>query len=100
MSRLDRVLVSDNWLVEWGAVSLWGLKRDVSDHCPIIVRYDDHDWGPKPFRFNNHWLLNNSFVKVVEKEWASYQVSGWSGYVLKEKMKKLKVALRKWNKEV
>jgi endonuclease/exonuclease/phosphatase family metal-dependent hydrolase len=54
MSRLDRVLVSEGWLVEWGSVTLWGLKRDVSDHCPILVKYDGFDWGPKPFRFNNH----------------------------------------------
>jgi exonuclease III len=41
MSRLDRVLLSQNWFGEWGNVSLWGLKRDVSDHCPLIVKYDD-----------------------------------------------------------
>jgi exonuclease III len=40
MSRLDRILVSDGWLAEWGSVTLWGLKRDVSDHCPIILKYD------------------------------------------------------------
>ncbi|MCH93657.1 LINE-1 reverse transcriptase like, partial [Trifolium medium] len=84
----------------WGAVSLWGLKRDVSDHCPLVLRYDNHDWGPKPFRFNNHWLNNKNFRKVVEGEWASYHVNGWMGFVLKEKMKHLKGALRKWNKDV
>jgi exonuclease III len=68
MSRLDRVLVSEKWWEDCGAVSLWGLKRDVSDHCPLIVRYDGHDWGPKPFRFNNHWLNNKEFPKMVERE--------------------------------
>ncbi|MCH85190.1 LINE-1 reverse transcriptase like, partial [Trifolium medium] len=100
MSRLDRVLVSQNWLGEWGNVSLWGLKRDVSDHCPLIVKYDGHDWGPKPFRFNNFWLNNKSFHKVVEDAWNSFQVSGWKSFVLKEKLKLLKVVLKQWNKEV
>ncbi|GAU33382.1 hypothetical protein TSUD_365080 [Trifolium subterraneum] len=50
MSRLDRVLVSSSWLEEWGQVSLWGLKHDVSDHCPSIVKYNGYDWGPKTFR--------------------------------------------------
>ncbi|GAU42816.1 hypothetical protein TSUD_288440 [Trifolium subterraneum] len=81
MSRLDRMLVSGNWMEEWGPVSLWGLKRDVSDHCPLILKYDGHDWSPKTFRFNNHWLDNKTFAKRVEEEWGS-----------------LKGALKKWNK--
>ncbi|MCH83058.1 LINE-1 reverse transcriptase like, partial [Trifolium medium] len=100
MSRLDRVLVSPNWQGEWGNVSLWGLKRDVSDHCPLVVKYDGHDWGPKPFRFNNFWLNNNSFPKVVEEAWNSFIVTGRKGYILKEKLKLLKGTLRLWNKEV
>jgi hypothetical protein len=64
MSRLDRVLVSQNWLGAWGNVSLWGQKRDVSDHYPILTKYDGYDWGPKPFRFNNYWLLNKAFPKI------------------------------------
>jgi exonuclease III len=78
----------------------WGLKRDVSDHCPIIVKYDGHDWGPKPFRFNNFWLDNKAFPKVVEDAWNSFQVSGWKGHVIKEKLKLLKGVIRTWNKEV
>ncbi|MCI22763.1 transposon TX1 putative protein [Trifolium medium] len=100
MSRLDRVLVSDKWWKDCGAVSLWGLKRDVSDHCPLIVRYDGFDWGPKPFRFNNHWLNNKDFSKLVEREWSSFQVDGRMSFVLKEKLKMLKGVLRKWNREV
>jgi exonuclease III len=100
MSRLDRVLVSQNWLGEWGNVSLWGQKRDVSDHCPILIKYDGYDWGPKPFRFNNHWLKNNAFSKIVEDAWDSCKVKGRMGFVLKEKFKFVKEALKKWNKEV
>ncbi|GAU51438.1 hypothetical protein TSUD_413380, partial [Trifolium subterraneum] len=100
LSRLDRVLVSQNWHKEWGNETLWGLKRDVSDHSPILVKYNDHDWGPKPFRFNNYWWSNPSFRKVVSEAWGSYNVTGWKGYVVKEKMKLLKGVLKTWNKEV
>ncbi|GAU47706.1 hypothetical protein TSUD_177110 [Trifolium subterraneum] len=100
MSRLDRVLISQDWDEIWGVASLWRLKRDVSDHCPLIVRYDGYDWEPKPFRFNNHWLKNKEFFKVVATEWESYQVNGWKGFVLHEKFKQLKGALRAWNREV
>ncbi|MCI24304.1 frigida-LIKE protein, partial [Trifolium medium] len=65
--------------MEWGNVSLWGLNRDVSDPCPIMVKYDGLDCGPKPFRFNNFWLNNKAFYKVVEEAWNSYQSRGWMG---------------------
>ncbi|MCH87544.1 transposon TX1 putative protein, partial [Trifolium medium] len=45
------------------------------------------------------WMQPNG-REVVEGEWTSYQVNGWTGYVLKEKLKRLKGALRIWNKEV
>jgi hypothetical protein len=66
MSRIDRVLISDEWASRWGTVALWVLPRDVSDHCPLILKYSHEDWGPKPFRFNNYWLDNKNFKDVVE----------------------------------
>ncbi|WJX23785.1 hypothetical protein P8452_12974 [Trifolium repens] len=68
-SRLDRMLVSNNWKEVWGEVCLWALPRDVSDHCPILLRYSSSDWGPKPFQFNNYWLKNNEFKGVVARTW-------------------------------
>jgi hypothetical protein len=46
MSLLDRMLVSHNWKAEWEIGHLCGLHRDVSDHLPIIIRYEEFDWGP------------------------------------------------------
>jgi hypothetical protein len=45
-------------------------------------------------------LNNKAFPKVVEDAWNSFQVSGWKGHVLKQKLKLLKGILRTWNKEV
>ncbi|MCI22282.1 transposon TX1 putative protein, partial [Trifolium medium] len=98
MSRLDRVLVSTEWLDSWGMCSLWVLPRDVSDHCPLVLKYGDNDWGPKPFRFNNHWLEHKDFKEVVKEAWRENEVRGWMGFVLKEKLKGLKLKLKEWNK--
>ncbi|GAU27881.1 hypothetical protein TSUD_159750 [Trifolium subterraneum] len=100
MSRLDRILVSPNWSVEWGDVKLWALPRDISDHCPIILRYQNFDWGPKPFRFNNHWLKNKGFKEVVAGSWNNTMVGGRKGLIIKDKLKVLKGDLRRWNMEV
>jgi exonuclease III len=79
MSRIDRVLISDEWALRWGSVALWALPRDVSDHCPLILKYSHDDWGPKPFRFNNFWLANSKFKEIVESFWVSQRVEGWRG---------------------
>jgi exonuclease III len=100
MSRIDRALLSEDRILTWGQPSLWILPRTVSDHCPLVMRYSNVDWGPRPFRFNNHWLAHGSFRSTVEEFWRSYVSSGWMGFILKEKLKGLKIMLKEWNKEV
>jgi len=48
-SRLDRVLISDEWLVYWPSSKQYVLSRQVSDHCAIVVKNSISYWGPKPF---------------------------------------------------
>jgi len=67
MSRIDRVLISEEWNRFWGDTSLWVLHKDVSDHYPVVLKTGGWDWGPKPFWFNNFWLDNNNFKGVVEE---------------------------------
>lgn len=50
MSRIDRFLVSEAWLLRWPNCSVWGMDRSLSDHCPIALINKVVDWGPKPFR--------------------------------------------------
>jgi hypothetical protein len=99
MSRIDRVLVSHDWLDWWPNPSLWVLSQTISDHCPLVVRYNCVDWGPRPFRFNNHWLLHKDFQVLVEGFWRNSNVVGWVAYVLKEKFKGLKNHIREWSRE-
>lgn len=99
MSRIDRVLVSEEWRHYWGDCTLWVLPRDVSDHCPLVLNVEGWDWGPKPFRFNNFWLENRKCKEVVEEVWRSSNLTGWMGYVLKEKLKVLKGKLKEWHTE-
>jgi len=98
MSRIDRVLVSEEWTQFWGPSSLWVLPDDISDHCPLVLKIDGWDWGPRPFRFNNFWLENNKFKGVVEGIWRSCNSSGWMSFVLKEKLRLLKFHLKEWHK--
>lgn len=100
MSRLDRFLVSEEWIQEWGVMAQWALNRDVSYHCPIILKDGSQNWGPKPFRFISCWLQHRVFKMLVESAWSDFRVFGWEAYIVKEKMKLLKVKLKIWNLEV
>lgn len=53
MSRLDRFLITKNWLNSWCDLSQWGLQRSVSDHCTIVLK--EINLGPKPFHMMRYW---------------------------------------------
>lgn len=99
-SKLDRMLVNDDWLNRWNNFCLKGGTRTFSDHCPIYVVKEVKDWGPRPFKFINSWTLHPDFSKFVKNKWKGHKVSGWAGYRLKEKLKLLKLDFKEWNKEI
>ena len=46
-------------------------SRRNSDHCPISVFIQAQDWGPKPFKGFNVWLLNPELQQLMRDEIAS-----------------------------
>lgn len=55
MSRLDMFFLSKSWLTSWGSLTQWGLPNSVSDHCAVVLKERELDWGPKPFRMLDCW---------------------------------------------
>lgn len=53
--------------------------------CRIGVRY--------------HWIKHPLYNSFVEEKWRSFNIQGWGGYRLKEKLKKLKSELKIWKDE-
>jgi len=72
----------------------------VSDHCALLLKVEQIDWGPKPFRNLDAWNNFIGFTSFVESKWKSYSMDGSRIFVLKEKLKFLKRDLKVWNKEV
>ncbi|XP_068504049.1 uncharacterized protein [Phaseolus vulgaris] len=99
-SRLDRVLVSDEWLEVWPMSKQYVQKREVSDHCAIVVKAVDKDWGPKPFRSIDAWFMEKGLSKMVEDKWVSYVTQGSALQKMKVKLKCLKGDLKIWNRDV
>lgn len=99
MSRIDRFLVSNSLISEWGIIGQFIDDRNISDHYPVWLSIDNKNWGPKPFRVKDSWFDNAVFLPYVEKEWKNLQVGGRSDFILKEKMRLLKSSLCIWDKE-
>jgi len=99
-SRIDRVLVTEEWLQCWPMCKQYVQRREVFDHCALMIKCLDKDWGLKPFRTIDAWHLERGFDGMVEERWKSYlnQENGIIG--LQEKFKLLKTNLKTWNGDV
>ncbi|PNX97063.1 cysteine-rich receptor-like protein kinase, partial [Trifolium pratense] len=73
MSRLDRFLLSEGFIVKGRISGQW---------------------------FNNCWMDHDEFKPFVEKVWNNLSINGKKAFVIKEKLKRLKEELKIWNKEV
>jgi len=86
-SRIDRVLVSLEWLNYWLDSKQYIKGRLVSDHCALLLKPITIDWGPKPFRTMDIWKSDPTFKKVVKQSWDSYVGNDNPMIALKEKLK-------------
>ncbi|GKD72848.1 transposon TX1 uncharacterized, partial [Tanacetum coccineum] len=93
----ERRLVEFNNL--WGNLSVIALDRKLSDHCPIVLKDVDLDFGPKPFRVFNVWLEEPDFYHVVEEAWKKEVRGIWPDCIFRDRLKKVKASLRVWSKE-
>jgi len=99
-SRIDSFLVSKEWCDVWPHCKQFVHSRSVSYHCAIIPKDEYVDWGPKLFRSLDVWQSDSRFKVFLRERWPSYEVQGGGMYIFKEKLKKLKVDLKVWNKEI
>ena len=99
-ARLDRFLVTQNWLDHFNEVVQSRLPRHTSDHFPILLMGGGLRRGPSPFRFENMWLKADGFTDLLRGWWQGVEVRGRVSVRLVIKMKELKQKIKVWNKEV
>ncbi|MCI28675.1 cysteine-rich receptor-like protein kinase, partial [Trifolium medium] len=73
--------------------------RGLSDHCPSVLAVNEEDWGPRPSQMLKCWKEVPDYNLFVRDKWNSFQVGGWGGFMLKEKFKRIKLALKEWHKD-
>ncbi|XP_040986544.1 uncharacterized protein LOC121234610 [Juglans microcarpa x Juglans regia] len=100
-AKLDRVLMNNAFASLFPSVHFNYLSRKSYDHCMMVV-FSDHlatSYGLSPFRFLNMWCLHDGFLMCVKEAWNKQDVA--SGLLkLSIRLKRAKLALRAWNKNV
>jgi hypothetical protein len=99
-SRLDRFLFSPSLEDHFSKIIQRRLPLLLSDHFPVLLICGYLQKRKSPFRFENMWLKEAGFHDKVKQWWESYIFAGSSSFILAQKLKALKVDLRKWNVEV
>lgn len=97
MSRLDRFLLSEEWCLSWPNCRQTAQLRGLSDHCALVLASDEENWGPRPLRMLKCWRDVPGYNLFVKEKWGSLNVDESGGFVLKEKLKVMKGALKEWH---
>ncbi|XP_057249213.1 uncharacterized protein LOC130590681 [Beta vulgaris subsp. vulgaris] len=92
MSKLDRFFVQAEWITKFPLINTSILKRTISDHCPLIIKSMNIDWGPRPFRFQDVWLSHPGCLETIKNTWCKSE-----GMSLMGKLKCVKADLKLWN---
>ncbi|GKB38693.1 RNA-directed DNA polymerase, eukaryota, reverse transcriptase zinc-binding domain protein [Tanacetum coccineum] len=95
MSKLDRLLISDDILHSNTDLKVVALDRLWSDHNPILLYCKKIDYGPIPFKKFNSWFDRIDFEDFVKEKWAAISDLEQSK-PLHTKLKDLKSHLKLW----
>ena len=83
--------------MSWAGCFQLASARGLSDHYPFILSVDEENWGPRPLRMLKCWKYFAGYNNFVREKGNAFQVDDWGGFVLKEKFKLIKLALREWH---
>jgi hypothetical protein len=71
--KLDRVLASTEWELNFPLAKVEARDRSISDHTPLVVSTgaSTHQSRSRPFHFERGWLLKKGFYDMVANIWRS-----------------------------
>ncbi|CAL5327717.1 unnamed protein product [Camellia sinensis] len=99
MSKLDRVLVNEQWLSSFQNSSAYFLSSGISDHSPVIVTIDLKEAkSKKPFKFVDFWASHPEFIPIVNDVWKKY-IKGSPMFRVCQKLRSLKPTFKSLNKK-
>ncbi|GMI90851.1 hypothetical protein HRI_002754400 [Hibiscus trionum] len=92
-SRLDRFLMSPEFLVWFPSIIQVSLPRSLSDHKPVIIKEHTVNSKARPFKLFSHWL---NFPEVLQLTKSAIESKGEAD--ISETLKAAKPAIKDWVK--
>ena len=99
LSRIDRVFVCENIFNKWSNGYVRALKREKSDHSPLLLSLVDTNFGPKPFRWYDSWIDRPGCLEVINSVLGDWINTGPADVNLTNKLKVLRDKLKVWFKD-
>jgi hypothetical protein len=99
-SRLDRFLISENYMTSAFFPSSWVEYPFYSDHAPILLKLNSPLLSLSiPFKFNHHWLESADYNALVHSVWTDprFQSESNPQLRLQRKLKDLKHRSKSWS---
>ena len=72
------------------------LPRSLSDHNTISLSIDEVNWGPKPFKFFNHWMDEIGFQEMIQTTREKIQTYKATPTNLWAKLRVMRDEIKKW----
>ncbi|XP_074267229.1 uncharacterized protein LOC141590547 [Silene latifolia] len=98
-SKIDRVLINDEWLQMFPDSVAHFLPEGLFYHCPCVINFTMASTKrQKSFKYFNMWALADNFEDVVSTGWQA-EIQGTPMYRVTKKLKGLKHSLKQLNRE-
>lgn len=99
LSRIDRILVCQEFINQWPESCFSALPRHLSDHSPLILITNPLDFGPIPFRLFNSWMDMEGFDNLILKANNEFCFNGSPHLCLSAKLRHFKAIIKQWVNE-
>ncbi|XP_071727561.1 uncharacterized protein [Rutidosis leptorrhynchoides] len=98
-SKIDRFFVSNNFPNLWNDLTSSVLERNLFDHCPIMLKDEDKNFGPKPFKIFDMWFNDEDVEWVISEAWNSnVRYIDRKDCVFRNKLRNVKHVLKEWSR--
>ena len=98
--RLDRFLISLAFMLRFQNLVQTILPKSLSDHNAVSLEDGARNWGPRSFKFFNHWVKEQGFNELIQSTWENFSLDRSVSSKFWDKLKKTKVAIKGWYKKL
>ncbi|KAL2937824.1 LINE-1 reverse transcriptase-like protein, partial [Bienertia sinuspersici] len=98
-SKIDRVLVNEEWVLSINNSVVHFIPKIWFDHCPAIIYFEEKQVvKDRTFKFFDIWCSHAFYKDIVEKGW-KLEVRGYKMFQTIQNVKEIKKDLKKLNGE-